>query len=619
MEYLPCEMIEHIFSFLPYDDHLRATEVCSRWKEIFETRVINDTLLTISNKHRDEEAQNAFNCAIRKLSNSTRVYHDLKLVAIDFATIERSTEIQLSVMIANVGINVTNLTLEDCRLSYGKLLMIVQLLKRSETICIDSCRIFHDSIPAPELMLKVENIRKVSILDIETEDVSSVTSLLIQSNSADIDLKMEYGCIDRKVELVEDNASRIKKLSCMYNETRIIRRIFGCAALDLESLKLQRNPNAEMHYLTYRETVATQTNLRELFITMPISLRILADISRNLTALEILRVKIDDYDAYESIPYKWPKLKTLEMILDGEADIILNEMEFQNQLEELRLHVRRITKYTMMHIYEKCKGLKILTVAALSVLRGENMLGSIGERLPHLSEIELQCGSRTTFVPFFESAASLKNLTTLVLTYCNFITNKTLANVTLPYLRKLVIIQNLKITKEGLQNLLTNCPKITTLILRGCNGTDDEAVQVIASCLPRLEYLDISESPRITLNSIRFIFEGCRFMKDLNVDDCSRLLIEWRLAPSYIHSFYELKKYYYTYPEYFYSYLAMEPKDEYDSDYCYYEGDTSGDLSDIGDFVDDYEPVNNEPGDPIDNQPNQIDDIDHIIVISDDE
>lgn len=607
-------MIENIFSFLAYDEHLRATEVCSRWKDIFETRVIYNTLLTITNKNREGQDQNCLNYAVRKLAKSTRTYRDLKLADIDFAIIERSTEIQFSVMIANIGINIVNLILQDCRLTYGKLLMIVQLLKHVQTIRIDNCSIFHDSMPVPEFMAIVENIQKVEICDVETEDDSSLANFLIRSNSANIILQMNYSCIEPKVELIENYASRLKQLACVYNETRTIRRILGSAGLALESLKLHRNPSAAMHFLTYRETIATQTNLRELIITMPISLRILADISRNLSSLEFLKAKIDDYETDESIPFKWPKLKTLDLTLSGEADVMLHEMEFDSRLEELRLHASIITKYTMMHIYEKCNELRKLTLAALSLLRCEKMFGSIGERLPHLSEIELQCGSRTTFIYFFESVLFLKHLRTLAFIYCDLITNKTLTNVKLPYLRKLEIVKNVKISKEGLQHLFTNCPRISSLTLRGCPGIDDDAVQVIVACLPWLEYLDISKSARITLNSIRLIFEGCRFLKDLQIDDCGRLLIEWRQAPCYIHSFHRLKKYYNAYPEYFYSYLPVEKIGSLDSDFCYYE-DSSVDLSDIGDYEDD-----DEPSGPLNDELNHDEEeAEHIIVISDDE
>lgn len=302
-------MIEHIFSFLPYDDRLQATAVCRRWKAIFEARVINETLLTVANIHRDGVELSSFHCGIRKMINSTRIYRDLKFVDIDFSNIESNVDRQLSIMIANLGLNVLNFTMQGCRLSYAKLYMVIRLLRRLKTVCIDDCRIYHDLIPVPEFKPRATQLQKVSIFNINSEDEWSITNLLMNGNSASIAIKAEKCRLKSVEDLVEIYADRIKHLTLSFSETRTTRRIFECSTLTLESLCLIRNPNLDMHHISFQETIATQTMLRELNINMPISLRTLADISRNFTVLEYLQVRINEKETIEAMPFIWPKLK----------------------------------------------------------------------------------------------------------------------------------------------------------------------------------------------------------------------------------------------------------------------------------------------------------------------
>ncbi|XP_065079300.1 uncharacterized protein LOC135702204 [Ochlerotatus camptorhynchus] len=606
MENLPCEMIEHIYSFLPYSDHLRATEVCFRWKEIFEKRVLKDTLLTIAKKHCVIN-KHSFHNGLQRLAKSTRMYQDLMFEDIDFAYLDRQTVIQLSILLANMGLYVLNLTLKDCRLTDGKLFLIVHLMKEMQTICIDSCEIYNHSIFVPELEPRSNSIQLVSICNVKAENEASIVDLLTSGNSAEIHVTVDKAYIDPRTDVIERYAGNIKVLSCLFSETRTIRTIFGCPALNLESLKLHRNPSNELHYVTLLETISTQRNLRKLSINMPISLRVLAQIAQTMFLLEFLEVTIND--DVELRTTKWPKLKVLSLSHSSNMNSILNGMDFEN-LEELRLHTKKLTRNTMETIYEKCAGLKKLTLTALSMVRCESILASIGDRLADLVEIDLQCSSRTTFIPFFKSIVTLKQLDSLSICCCDFITNKTLIQIHLPYLSTLKITRNFKISKEGLQDLFSNCPRIVSLTIRKCPAIDDEAVKIVTTCLPQLKVLDISESPIITLNSIRYIMENCNFLKDLQIENCRRLLIQWRNAPYYISSIHSLRSYYNMYPEFFHFHLLSEPAQECDSDYCFYN-DSEADISD--DFIENYYP---EPANSAEQSSEEADDI---IILSDEE
>lgn len=141
----------------------------------------------------------------------------------------------------------------------------------------------------------------------------------------------------------------------------------------------------------------------------------------------------------------------------------------------------------------------------------------------------------------------------------------------------------IEITRVGLQEMFTKCFRIKHLTLRRCPGVNDDVVELIADKLPNLEYLDISESSEITLNSIRHIITGLRFLTKLQLNNCRRILMQWRFAPQYIDNFECLKKYHDSYPEFFYYNLPIEnpaPPNHYD-DFYY---DSNEDYSDIDDF-----------------------------------
>lgn len=609
MEYLPCEMIEHIYSFLPYRDHLRATAVCLRWKEIFETRVLKKTLLTVAKKCFANKL--SFHHGLLRLTISTRIYRELMFEDIDFECLERQTEIQFSVVLANMGLNVVNLTLKHCRFTDEKLFLILHLLKHLKTVNIDGCRVYTQPVFIPELKPKPNNIQLVSIRNVKTENETCLVDLLISGNSANIHVAVDNTFVDQRTDVIEKHATSLKELCCLFSETRTIRRIFASPGLNLESLTLYRNPMYELHHITYQETIAPQRNLRKLSINMPISLRVLAEMAHDLPSLEYLEVTISDTDETEMVNISWMHLKVLNLSRSRDMCRLLKAMDFAN-LEELYLHTHKLGRKAMETIYEKCSGLKKLTLAALSMMRCESLLGTIGDQLPDLVEVGVQCSSRTTFIPFLQSIHTLKRLDSLSFAFCDYITNETLMQIQLPYIRTLRITRNVKISTEGLQSLLNNCPSIVSLTIRKCPAIDDEAVKIITTCLPYLEFLDISESPIITLNSIRYIMENCSSLKDLQIENCRRLLIQWRNAPYYIDNIYSLRSYYNMYPEFFYYHLPSEPAEEYDSDYCFYY-DSDADLSDIDDVIDDIEPE--VPNSPV----RSNEEADDIIVLSDGE
>ncbi|XP_055642779.1 F-box/LRR-repeat protein 2-like isoform X2 [Toxorhynchites rutilus septentrionalis] len=250
----------------------------------------------------------------------------------------------------------------------------------------------------------------------------------------------------------------------------------------------------------------------------------------------------------------------LHLSVRMEINEIFEQMEF-TKLEELELHTEEMIGMLLQNVYKKCRMLKRIGLSALSLAYCNRILGSINMHLPKLEAIDIQCSSRTTFVPLFDSIKSLEQLTSITICFCNAITDQTIMHINIPFLRSFSITGNRKISRTGLQRLFDNCPRIKTLTVRDCTRLSDEAVKIISTQV-QLEYLDINESPEITINSIRYIMDNLIHLRELKIDNCKRILTLWRSAPQFIQNIHSLRRYYNTYPEFFYYHLSDEPVDD---------------------------------------------------------
>lgn len=613
MDYLPDEMIEHIYSYLTFYDRLSATAVCRRWNRIFEAAVIPETLLKITNLNLKAKKQ-TLSGVIRRIAQSSRMYFDFAFEGIDFADLDHDVEIQLTVLLANIGLHVQKITLKDCRISFRKLYQSVHLMKLVHTLNIDRCNIYYDDFPEIILNLPLPNLKTIIFHNMRAENEIIIVDLLAVGNLASIKLTIDDTYIDDRTELITRYADRVTFLSCMFYQSHTVRKIFEQPNLNLQTLQLLRKPSDQLNCITLLETLPTQTNLQRLSLNIPISMRVLAELAEFLTLLEFLSVTIRENEAAAPNQINWPKLKVLNLSYRNSVSLLLDRMNF-GHLEELHLHTERLTKHTMAIVYVRCPNLKRISLSALSMMRCDTILGSIGLQLSELEAVDVKCSALTTFIPFFISIASLTRLTALTIYFCEKITDHTILHIYLPYLSSFSITRNRKISKVGLEVLFTNCPRIKLLTVCGCAGIDDDAIKTITVCLPHLEYLNISDTMGITLNSVRYIITSLKFLRDLRLENCQRLFTQWRLAPHYISTFTSLRNYHDAYPEFFYYDLPVEPIRTYDSEDCYYY-DSGENSSEFDEFSED-DVIG--PGEQLVVQPNPSNRLEEVVVLSDDD
>uniref|UniRef100_A0A1Q3F3Q6 Uncharacterized protein n=1 Tax=Culex tarsalis TaxID=7177 RepID=A0A1Q3F3Q6_CULTA len=256
-----------------------------------------------------------------------------------------------------------------------------------------------------------------------------------------------------------------------------------------------------------------------------------------------------------------------------------------NGLEELHLYTECLSKHSIASIYDKCCDVKKLSLSALSMVRCDAILGEINLHLTKLESLAVQCSSRTTFVPFLESIPSLPRLSSLSMVFCEKINDRSAGCFNLPYLRSLTITRNRKISAAGFKLIFANCPRIEILTIRECFMFGDEAVEAITESLPHLKSLDVCNSSGITLNSIRLIITRLRSLTTLRIDDCHRILKQWRNASQYIGNLISLRNFYCKYPEFFFYDLPNELIVQYQSDDDCFDYDSANDASDLDDLA----------------------------------
>ncbi|XP_055549854.1 uncharacterized protein LOC129732735 isoform X2 [Wyeomyia smithii] len=512
MDGLPCEILEHVYCFLNFCDYLRATEVCCLWKNIFASKISRNGNLIIS-YHMLKARNKSLYTIFELFSKNSRIYQNIVFEGIDFLSFDRKTEIQFKVFLANVGWNSKFLILQDCILTTFELCQICKLMKELEFLEISSCRIHYNVMLVPDLKLNFTTLKLINIRNLKTEN-EEIIDLLTEGNSAVIELIINDSYIDDRTKIML-SMKRLKRLSCTFYQSVSVQNILSRPEVVLHSLQLQRKPSDLLHPDIISNIIQNQCNLREFCINTPLTAELLTEISRNLVYLEKLSITIHDSISPVCSTTTWPNLRVLQMSCRTMhfIDVILNSMIFE-KLTELQLYTERFSKNTMKIIYAKCSGLKTLTLSALSMMRCQETLGTIGCKLLNIETIDIHCSSQTDFAAFLKSAETLRHLRSLHLFYCEKITDHTIASICMPYLSSFKLSHN---------------------------------------------------------------------RQKLRMDNCRRILVQWRFAPQYINNVQCLRLYHDTYPEFFYYNLpTVNSEPPKSNNYIYFDSnDDSSDLDEL--------------------------------------
>lgn len=622
MDYLPWEIIEHIYSFLAYSDRLLATEICLRWHDIFIVRLIKQTVLRIKGDNIHAKRM-SYESVIHRFAISDRCYPHMTLEDIDFSQTNRNTEIQIAIMMANQGLHVQSLDLINCRIPMQKLYQIMHMMNRVKTLTMAHCYISlcaeFWSIP---FVPKFHNLKSIALKNIRSKNEAEVLELLLRGNHAKVDLTMDNDSIDDRTQVISSFASRIAHLSFVFYQSNTLRNVFSELEMNLETLRLKRQPHDELHSIILLEILPVQRNLKQLYINTFISTEVLQTIAKTVTGLKYLSVTIGEDDSIPLVNIYWPNLKVFYLSRQINLKSLFKKMSFDS-LEELHLYTECLSKHTIVNIYEKCCRVKKLSLSALSMMRCDSTLGEINLHLTKLESLAVQCSSRTTFVPLLQAIQRLPRLFSFSIVFCEKINDRSAGCIILPFLRSLCITRNRKISAAGIKILSTNCPRIDSLTIRECPMFGDDAVEVITESLSNLTALDISNSSAITLNSIRLILTRLRCLCTLRIDDCPKILKQWRNASQYTGNLFSLRNFYHKYPEFFIYDLPSDFVTQYESDDDCFDYDSANDASDtenLDDIEELFNPLNEHLVDA-DNEiiHNAVEDADIIIISDNDE
>lgn len=306
------QIIEHIYSFLAYSDRLLATEICLRWHDIFIVRLIKQTVLRIKGDNIHAKMM-SYESVIHRFAISDRCYPHMTLEDIDFYQTNRNTEIQIAIMMANQGLHVQSLDLINCRLPMQKLNQIMHMMNRVKTLTMAYCYISlcaeFWSIP---FVPKFHNLESIALKNIRSKNEAEVLELLLRGNQAKVDLTMDNDSIDNRTQVISSFASRIAHLSFVFYQSNTLRNVFSELEMNLETLRLKRQPHDELHSIILLEILPVQRNLKQLHINTLISTEVLQTIARTVTGLKYLSVTIGEDDSIPLVNIYWPNLKVRE-------------------------------------------------------------------------------------------------------------------------------------------------------------------------------------------------------------------------------------------------------------------------------------------------------------------
>jgi len=118
----------------------------------------------------------------------------------------------------------------------------------------------------------------------------------------------------------------------------------------------------------------------------------------------------------------------------------------------------------------------------------------------------------------------------LIFDSCPFIMNITLRNIAshLPGLKSISLSENKNITKQGITALVTGCRRLEQIVLRNCSKLGNFTIYQIAANCSDLASIDVAGCKGVDIRGLYMLAEKCIKLKEVS-SSCSSFLYEFKL------------------------------------------------------------------------------------------
>ncbi|KAG5685076.1 hypothetical protein PVAND_014277 [Polypedilum vanderplanki] len=554
-EWLPMELLIHIFQYLNTRDLQTAGLVCKRWFDTTQYfRLCKKILVHFQIFKYSDTAQ-----PMNYFLSCTRYFPNIKFTIVKF-TPKNDAFWDLH------GDMIEELSFNSCIIYKPEFLRILKSCPRLNYLCISRCddlykswNIMKKSNGTKMIFSKVNTLKihETSLLtkpifNFMITSMPNLTSLNLENCFGSMKARERTEILDSIIEYIERQAKQIKTLNLLNTQTDLIflEKLAETENLKLDELRLTFNGNIPtIGKCGILLLIKAQNNLKifDLTDSKGLSNLCLMEICKNISTLRKLILTrcwlINDVGLREV-----RKLQFLEVLdissCDRVTDLGLLEGLIPQgkkffKLKELYLgllpYMSILAVYRLSQQYDE---LQVLDLSGSSNSINDEAIQMIFRYQWKLKRLNLDCCAKITdfgitgysehselgncknYVPY--NLNNLKDLRYLNISGCYQITDKSLLKCfDLPDLKELNISRCHNCTEVGIQSLIKKCPFIEQLDMSECSRhVTDSTIEIVTKYLTRLEILKLNGCDQITDESLESIKFNCKYLKSLFIRRC---------------------------------------------------------------------------------------------------
>uniref|UniRef100_A0A182YP60 F-box domain-containing protein n=1 Tax=Anopheles stephensi TaxID=30069 RepID=A0A182YP60_ANOST len=522
---LPKELLEKILAFLPVDELVTVSLVCSSWCDVIRTFILpKHAMLHVRPVHPVTHQLIAMETVLKEQSAKPYPWTNVKITIPNEELPSRSEFVQF---FQHQGHALKSLSLQCIQLT-ADILEVFRTLYNLESLCIVSeSESLYGSAPA-NVEMALTSLKALKHLKLHLPSYTILRSVAFLSGARLVSLSLERFEMElhHLKPLLNDHHRTLRELTVRVEEMKpLLALLNSYEELKLYRLNLKSAGNEDDFSDGLIQLYDRQPQLRSLTIGSELSLRAVDALPKklhHLQELEIIAESINNCKALSELRH----LRRLTMCLydvrawdetvqiDGVTELslavtfpLISPAIFCSFPNLHRLYLEDVDDDTLMRdivvvrtLMESMRGVRVLDLENF-VFKEREILNDGVLRFEEMDNLECLKYS------------------------CRDMSDASLLTMNLPYLPVSNALPNVSI--KGISFLVSNCPLIERLHLESNKrGLDDDALKLTTRKLTHLRRLVLVNLRALTNVSLDAIVANCFYLVDLTITHCVGITLE---------------------------------------------------------------------------------------------
>ncbi|XP_050072524.1 uncharacterized protein LOC126560612 [Anopheles maculipalpis] len=524
---LPNEILEKIFTFLPVDELVTVSLVCSSWCDVIRTFVLpKQAMLHVRPVHPVTHQLIAMETVLKEQSVKPYPWTNVK-ITIPNEELPRSSEyVQF---FQYQGHALKSLSLQCIQLS-SDILEVFRTLGNLESLCIVSESESLYGTVAANVEMALTSLKALKHLRLHLPSYTILRSVAFLSGARLVSLSLERFEMElhHLKPLLDDHHRTLRELTVRVEEMKpLLTLLNSYGELKLYRLNLKSAGNEDDFSDGLIQLYERQPQLRSLTIGSELSLRAVDALPKklhHLQELEIIAESINNCKALSELRHlrrltmclydvrAWDETVQIAGVTELSLAVtfpLISPAIFCSFPNLHRLYLEDVDDDTLMRdivvvrtLMESMRGVRVLDLENF-VFKEREILNDGVLRFEEMENLECLKYS------------------------CRDMSDASLLTMSLPNLRELYLTHCPNVTFKGMSFLVGNCPLIERLHLESNKrGLDDDALELATRKLTHLRRLVLVNLRALTNVSVDTIVANCFYLVDLTITHCIGITLE---------------------------------------------------------------------------------------------